>query len=112
MADNVRSLPSNQLPPPTGNPFIDEVEASILRNLAESICFAKESSLHQAVGLAEARSRYLRLHDEASPVPHHGSYIATAVILIRRLSDRQQAKLRHPARSREEMQILLEGGSP
>lgn len=108
--NNIRTLTIARVPQPTGDPFLDSVEMAILRNLAESIDFEREGPLHQAVGLAMARTLYLRAQGDAeAEVRHPGRFVASAMIVLRKMSDRQRGKLRHPARNRAEMQTLLDG---
>ena len=61
-------------------------------------------------GLATAREDYLRAHpelDQSLLTP--GQYLSTMYVAVKRMDPRNQSKLRHPARSRAEAQLLLEG---
>jgi hypothetical protein len=113
MSDNVTDLPSAaRFDPPSGDPFLDEVEVLILRSLAEAVEFDREVPLHTAVGMAIARTVYIRAQGRSEQaVLHHGQFIAQAMIAVRMMSARQRTKLRHPSRTRVEMQRLLDGES-
>lgn len=110
MQDNVRELVIARVPPPSGDPYLDSVEAEILRYLAEFIEFDREPRLHQALGMAVARTLYLRAQGPPeAEVRHHGQFIVHAIAVVQRLSSRKRAKLMHPSGTRADAQRLLDG---
>lgn len=113
MSDNVVEVAfptADPFPPQTGDPFLDTLEVEIVRGVVEMVHAAVPIGF--TAGLARARTSYLGLHPELvgdGPIPSGGRFIASVLIRIRELPEREQAKLRHPARDRAAIQLIMEG---
>jgi hypothetical protein len=109
MTATVMQFPSTTPPPePTGDKFLDLIEMRIIR---EVVLYVQNGvNLGRAAGLSTARTDYMTLneiHQERGTEPNE--YLSLLVIAVKKLSPRQQSKLKHPARRRDEAQRVLLG---
>lgn len=94
------------VPAPLDEGFSDSLERRIIVLLTHRIDFQRPQALYVALGLAEARSYWLRETDRDPGDPQ--DYVSTLMGRIAVLSKRQREKLRHPTRTRAEQQAILE----
>lgn len=102
---------ADPVPASTGDAYLDDLEMQLIRGVAGYVQVGWPASLRAGRKLAERRHDYLLAHPELpQPVGDSARYLSSLVIAIKKLPPRQQAKLRHPARSRGEAQIVIERG--
>lgn len=94
------------VPPPSGEPVQDIIEARLIRLLAHAISYSHVNAQYMAQGLAEARSAIV-----GEPMSTALDYMADMVAKISHLPKRQRAKLLGPGIDRVRMQEILEQGS-
>ena len=96
-----------EIPKPLGDPYMDAVEARLIRLVAGAITYEHPTARHVARGLAEARSIHLR-QDLGMAI----DYIADLTAKLAHLSNRQRAKLLRDGVTRDQMQSIMEDRAP
>lgn len=101
---------ADPFPPHTGDLFLDSLEVEIVRGIVETLHAAAPMGF--TLGLSRARTSYLDHHPELTEgkaAPSGGRFVSSVLIRVRELPEREQAKLRHPARDRAAIQLIMEG---
>jgi hypothetical protein len=93
------------LPEPTGSEYLDRLEVGIIILLACHRQGGNDRAAQLALGLSMARS----LHPESPGDCDAADYLTILNKCLAKLPELELAKLRHPSRSRAEMQDLLLG---
>jgi hypothetical protein len=93
------------LPPVPEDPVVAAIERRIIEVLTTRVDFNNQSALFVAWGHAEARAMLLQ-----EPARNAVTFVSDLMARIASLSKRQREKLRHPTRTREEQQRILEAG--
>ena len=99
--------PRLTIPPLADDPYCDLLERRIIILLTHRVDFNRPEALYVALGLAEARAFHLLQKSDDPGDPR--DYVSTMMGRIAVLSKHQREKLRHPTRTRQEQQELLEG---
>lgn len=102
------------IPPVTGDQYLCLLEQQIIYLLAHHVRVQSDRTLFVVLGLATARSLYLRQPDTGwtdQEDPGAKVYVSNLTARITHLHKRQQAKLCVAARGRASQQDILMGGN-
>jgi hypothetical protein len=91
-----------QMPGPTGDRFLDQLELQMIRLALDDV------PRDRLRGLSLARELYSFTHKELNvQLPNSERYLSVLVMLTAELTERQCSALRHPATSRSSAQRVL-----
>lgn len=116
--DKIPDMPRRvEIPPMSGDPFLDLVEQQIVYLLAHHVRSKADRTLYVSLGLATARALYIRQAEGWSDVekaelgikPY--DYVSDLTARIANLHKRQQGKLCQAERHRKSQQDILDGGN-
>lgn len=92
-----------EIPKPTGDSYLDHVEARIIQLVAGAITYEHPTARYVARGLAEARSIHF-----AEDLGNAIEYVADLTAKLAHMPNRRRAKLLQPGVTRARMQEIIE----